>query len=79
MIAWISSFLVRQEKWCGRRLGGPLLCLLAVNGGCQVARGVLWEFWGFVVELLEGLIHVSRHGYVDIYFRIIPGEGEATV
>ena len=42
-------------------------------------RGVLWEFWGFVVELLEGLLRVSWHGDVDIYFGIVPGEDEATV
>ena len=42
-------------------------------------QGVLWAFWGFVAELLEGLFHVARHIYVDISFRIVPGEGEATV
>ena len=75
-----DSFLfVRWEKWCGRLLGGLLLCSLAVNTGCPVVRGVLWEFWGFVIELLEGLFHVARHGYVDISFGIVPGEGETTV
>ena len=62
-----------------RRLGGLLLCSLAVNGGCPVVRGVLWAFWGFVVEFIEGLFYVARHGDVDISFGIVPGKGEATV
>ena len=70
---------VRQEKWCGRLLGGPLLRSLAVDGGCTVVRGVLWAFWGFVVEFLEGLFYLVRHGDVDISFGIVPGKGEATV
>ena len=69
---------VRREKWCGRLLGGPLLCSLAVDGVCPVVRGMFWLFWRFVVEFLEGLFHVARHGDVDITFRIVPGEGEAT-
>ena len=47
-----SLLFLRWEKWCGRLSGGPLLCFLAVNGGCPVMRGMLWAFWGFVVELL---------------------------
>ena len=70
---------IRREKWCGRLLDGPLLCSLAVNGGCPVVQGVLWAFWGFVVEFLEGLSHVARHGDVKISSGIVPGEGEATV
>ena len=70
---------VRREKWRSRRLGGPLLCLLALDRGCSVVRGVLWAFWGFVVEFLEGLLHVARHGDVDISCGIVPGKGEATV
>ena len=35
---------------------------------------MLWAFWGFVVEFLEGLLHVARHGYVDIFFGIVLGE-----
>ena len=70
---------VRREKWRGIRLGGPLLRSLAVNGGCPVVRGVLWEFGGLVVEFLEGLLHVSRHGDVDVSSGIVPGEGEATL
>ena len=42
-------------------------------------QGVLLEFWGYVVEFLEGLLHVARHGDVNVFFRIVPGEGEATV
>ena len=52
---------------------------MAVNGGCPVVRGVLWAFWRFVVEFIEGLLHVSRHGDVNISFGMVPGEGEATV
>ena len=52
---------------------------LAVNGGCPVVRGVLRAFRGFVVEFLEGLLRVDQHGDVDIFFGIVPGEGEATV
>ena len=74
-----SLIFVRQEKWCGRLLGGPLLCSLAVDGGCPVVWGVLWAFWGFVVEFLEGLFYVAQHGDVNISFGIVPGEGEATV
>ena len=70
---------VRRDKWCSRLLGGPLLHSLAVNGGCPVVRGMLWEFWGFLVEFLEGLFYVAQHGDVDISFGIVPGEGEATV
>ena len=53
--------------------------LLAVNLGFPVVRGVLWGFWGFVVKFLEGLLHVSRHGDVNIFFGIVPGEVEAAV
>ena len=60
-------------------MGGSLLCSLAVYGGCPVVRGVLWVFGGFVVEFIEILIHVARHGDVNIFFRIVPGEGEATI
>ena len=74
-----ALFSVRREKWRGRRLGGPLLRSLAVYGGCPVVRGVLWAFGGFVVEFIEGLTHVARHGDVDVFFGIVPGEGEATV
>ena len=74
-----SLLFARREKWYGRRLGGPLLCLLAINGGCPVVQGVLWAFWGFVVELLEGLLYVARNGDVNVFFGIVPGEGEATV
>ena len=42
-------------------------------------QGVLWEFGGFVVEFLEGLLHVARHGDVNVFFGIVPGEGEATI
>ena len=74
-----SLLFIRWEKWGGRFFGGPLLCSLAVNGSCLVVRGVLWAFWGFVVEPLEGLFHISWNGDIDIYFRIVTGEGEATV
>ena len=70
---------VGREKWGGRLLGGSLLRLLAVDGGYPVVRGVLWAFWGFVVEFLEGLLNVARNGYVNISFGIVPGKGEATV
>ena len=60
-------------------MGGPLLRFLAINGGCPVVRGVLWEFGGFVVEFLEGLLHVARHGDVNVFFRRVPGKGEATI
>ena len=53
--------------------------LLAVDRGCPVVRGVLWEFGGLVVEFLEGLLHVSRNGYVNVLFGIVPGEGEAII
>ena len=56
-----SLLFVRREKWFGRRLGGPLLCSMAVNGGCPVVWGMLWAFWGFLVELIEGLLHVARN------------------
>ena len=52
---------------------------LAVNEDCRVVRGMLWAFGGFVVEFLEGLLYVDRHGDVNIFFGIVPGEGEATV
>ena len=52
---------------------------LAINGGCPVILVVLWEFGGVVVEFLEGLLHVARHGDVDVFFGIVPGEGEATI
>ena len=55
------------------------MCLLAIDGVCSVVRGVLWAFGGFVVEFLEGLIHVARHGDFGISFGIVPGEGDATV
>ena len=60
-------------------MGGSLLRLLAVDGGCPVVRGVLWAFGGFVVELLEGLLYVARNGYVNVLFGIVPGEGEAII
>ena len=55
------------------------MCSLAVNRGCPVVRGVLWAFWGFVAELLEGLLHLARNGDVDISFGVVTYEGEATV
>ena len=58
---------------------GPLLCSLAANGGCPVARGVLWAFWGFVAELLEDVLHIAWQGDVDISFGMVPGEGEDIV
>ena len=69
----------RWEKWCGRLLGGLLMCWLAVNGVCSVVRGMFSAFWGFVVEFLEGLCHVTWHGDVNVAFGIVPGEAEATV
>ena len=42
-------------------------------------RGVLWAFGGVVVEFLEGLLCVAWHRDVDVFFGIIPGEGEATI
>ena len=42
-------------------------------------RGVLWAFGGFVVEFIEGLLHVAWHGDVDVFFGIVPGKGEVTV
>ena len=74
-----SLLFGRWEQWCGRLLGGPLLCSMAVNGGCLVVRGMFWPFWGLVVEFPEGLFYVARHGDVDISFGIVPGEGEATL
>ena len=74
-----SLHFVRREKWCRRLLGGPLLCSLAVDGGCPVMRGVLWEFWGFVVEFIEGIFNVARHGDVEKSFRTVPGKSKATV
>ena len=74
-----SLLFCRWEKRCGRLLGGPLLCSLAVNGCYSVMWGMLWEFWRFVVEFIEGLFHVARRGYVGITFGIVPGKGEATV
>ena len=74
-----SLIFIRWEKQCGRILGGALLCSLALNGGCPVVRGMFWAFWGFVVEFIEGLFHVARHGDVNITFGIVPGKGEATV
>ena len=53
--------------------------LLAVNGGCPVVWGMLRAFGGFVVEFIEGLLHVARNGDVDVFLGIVPGEGEATV
>ena len=41
--------------------------------------GVLWAFWEFLVELLEGLLHLSWHADVDISFGIVSDKGEATV
>ena len=52
---------------------------LDVDGGCPVVWGVLWDFGGFVVEFLADLLHVARHGYVNLFFGIVPGEGEATI
>ena len=73
-----ALLFVRREKWRGRRFGGPLLRSLAVNGGCPVVRGLLWAFGGFVVEFLEVLLHLARHGDVDVFFGNVPGKGEAT-
>ena len=42
-------------------------------------RGMFWAFRRFVVEFLEGLFHVYRHGDVDVTFGIVPGEVEATI
>ena len=42
-------------------------------------RGMLWAFGGFVVQFIEGLIHVAWNGDVKVFFGIVPGEGEATV
>ena len=42
-------------------------------------QGMLWAFLGFVVEFLEGLLHVAQHGDVDLFFGVVTGEGEATV
>ena len=70
---------VRREDWGGRRLGGLLLRLLAVDGGCPVVRGVLWAFGRFVVEFLEGRLHLAWHGDVNVFFRIVPGEDEAKI
>ena len=53
--------------------------LLAVDGGCPVIRGVLWAFGGFVVEFIEDLLYVARYGDVNVFFGIVPGEGEATL
>ena len=53
--------------------------LLAVDGGCPVVRDMLWAFGGFVVEFLEGILHVAWHGDVKVFFGIVPGEGEATI
>ena len=40
-------------------------------------RVMFWAFRRFVVEFIEGLFHVARHGYVKISFGIVPGKGEA--
>ena len=45
----------------------------------SVVKGMLWAFGGFVVEFFEGILHVARHGDVDVFFGIVPGEGEATI
>ena len=74
-----SLIFGRWEKWCGRLLGGLLMCWLAVNGVCSVVRGMFWAFWGFVVEFIEGLFHVAQHRDVDISFGIFRGKGKAAV
>ena len=74
-----SLLSVGWEKWGGIRLGGSLLRLLAVDGGCPVVRGVLWAFGGFGVEFIEVLLQVAQHGDVNVFFGIVPGEGEATI
>ena len=55
------------------------MCLLAIDGGCPVVWGVLWAFGGFVVEFLESLLRISQYGDVDVFFGIVPGEGEAKI
>ena len=32
-----------------------------------------------MVKFIEGLLHLARHGDDDVFFGVVPGEGEATV
>ena len=60
-------------------LGWPVVALAGRKWGLSSCASVLWAFWGFVVKFLEELLHIARHGYVNIFFGIFPGEGEDTI
>ena len=79
MLAWTRCFTGGGRSGAVDSRVALCCVLLAVNGGCPVMRGMFWAFQRFVVEFLEGLSHVARHGDIEVTFGIVPGEGEATV
>ena len=59
--------------------GWPVVAFAGHRWGVSSCAGRALGVWGFVVEFLEGLLYVAWHGDVNVFFGIVPGEGEATI
>jgi hypothetical protein len=72
MLFLVLLLRIRVREWC-------ILYSLAISGDSPIMWIVLGALGHGVLKIVKGILYISRHGQVHMFFFIIPFNSDASV